>query len=108
MARKDGFLLIELLVALVIFIIFASVFSYFIYISLQTKKLAESRLNNLNSAINNMEKYKYGEKNNYAASCNVKQYNIKISKELGYFRFVIIKKEFSSIMKKNNKLILIG
>lgn len=103
MARKDGFLLVELLVALVIFITFASIFSYFIYISLQTKKLAEARLYNLNSAINDIEKLKHGEKNN-----KVKQYNIKISKDLGFFRFVIIKKEFSSLIKRNNKLILIG
>ena len=106
MARKDGFLLIELLVSLAIFITFASFFSYFIYVSLQTKRLAISRLENLNIAINEIEQIKIG--TNRKQTKQVSRYSVKISKELGNFRFIKIKKEFCSLGKRNHKLILIG
>lgn len=109
MARKKGFLLIELLVSLFVFIIFASFFSYFIYISLQTKRLAISRLENLNSAINEIEKIKAGissRKSKHGQDAN--SYSIKISKELENFMFIKIKKQFSSLLKRNHEIILIG
>ncbi|MFH1461419.1 MAG: hypothetical protein ABIF12_00515 [bacterium] len=103
MAKKAGFLLLELLVAFATFTVFISTFSYFVYISLQTKKIALSRLENLNNSIDELEKIKIG-----INSISAKYFNIKISKQAGNFNFVVIKKEFQSLIKNKQKLVLIG
>lgn len=103
MAKKAAFLLLELLVAMTTFLIFVSAFSYFIYISVQTKKIALACLDQLNNAVDELEKIKIKK-----TDLTAKHFNIKISQKSGNFSFVVVEKEFQSLIKNVQKIILIG
>jgi Tfp pilus assembly protein PilE len=102
MIKKDGFLLIELLVALAFFSIIMSVFSYFIYTNLYTREITVKRFNNINEIVN------YFENPESKKDLKTNVFNVKTSKEGDFFRFGCISNSFYDMKKRKHKIMFIG
>ncbi|MBD3273590.1 hypothetical protein GF385_04555 [Candidatus Dependentiae bacterium] len=101
--KKEGFLLLELLIALATFIFFMSICSWFLYLSFQTKNMAVVRSKVLNKLVNGIEYKKIDKKIG-----KIKSYSIKISNNLDPFEFLEIEGDVYNIFKKKQRLVLIG
>lgn len=102
MIKKDGFLLIELLVALAFFSVVMSIFSYFIYTNLYTREIAFKRFDSINEIVN------YFENTESKKDLKVNAFNVKTSKEDDFFKFSRISKSFYDVKKRKHKIIFIG
>lgn len=111
MFLKKAFLLLELTIAIFIFVIFVLVFLNFFNIAIYTQNLGERTSNILNNISNYIESYKlqgqHGDNVN-VDNIKLKYYRVNLDNKNNYFEFVKVKSKEPVSSKKMCKLSLVG
>ncbi|KKP24762.1 MAG: hypothetical protein SZ59_C0001G0080 [candidate division TM6 bacterium GW2011_GWF2_28_16] len=113
MFLKKAFLLLELTIAISIFVIFVLIFLNFFNIAIFTQNLGNRTGNILNNISNYIESYKYHEQqafgqDNSLNNIKLKYYKINLDNKNNYFEFIKVKSKEPVNLKKMCKLTLVG